>query len=55
MGVDAETSVAHTVMTAQANAYDVTQAGNLMQGEERRVWGAAGWQVRNRLYRCSLS
>ena len=43
VGVDAETGVAHTKVTNPANIHDVTQAGNLLHGGERQVWGDAGY------------
>ena len=43
IGVDAETGVVHSLVTTGANVHDVTQAGELLHGEERRVWGDAGY------------
>ena len=43
IGVDAETGVVHSMATTPANVHDVTQAGNLLHGEERQVWGDAGY------------
>ena len=43
IGVDAETGVVHSLVTTPANVHDVTQAGELLHGEERRVWGDAGY------------
>lgn len=31
-------------MTTPAKVHDVTQAGNLLYGEERQVWGDAGYR-----------
>ena len=43
IGVDAQTGVVHSVVTTPANVHDVTQAGNLLHGGERQVWGDAGY------------
>ena len=43
IGVDAETGVVHSMVTTPANVHDVTQAGNLLHGKERQVWGDAGY------------
>lgn len=43
IGVDAETGVVHSLVTTPANVHDVTQAGELLHGGERRVWGDAGY------------
>ena len=43
IGVDAETGVVHSLATTGANVHDVTQAGELLHGEESRVWGDAGY------------
>ena len=44
LGVDAETGLTHTVVTAPANEHDVTQAHRLLHGGERQVWGDSGYQ-----------
>ena len=43
IGVDAETGVVHSMATTPANVHDVTQAGNLLHGREKQVWGDAGY------------
>ncbi len=43
IGVDAEGGLVHTVTTTAANAADVTQAANLLHGEEQWVFGDAGY------------
>ena len=43
IGVDAETGIVHSMVTTGANVHDVTQAGNLLHGSEKRVWGDAGY------------
>ena len=43
IGVDADTGVVHSLATTGANVHDVTQAGELLHGEERWVWGDAGY------------
>ena len=42
LGVDAETGLTHTVVTAPANEHDVTQASQLLHGGESQVWGIPG-------------
>ena len=44
LGVDAQTGVAHTVVTAPANEHDVTRASELLHGSEPQVWGDSGYQ-----------
>ena len=44
LGVDAETGLTHTVVTAPANEHDVTQAHRLLHGGESQVWGDSGYQ-----------
>ena len=41
--VDVATGVVHSLVPSGANVHDVTQAGNLLHGEERRIWGDAGY------------
>ena len=36
--------VVHSTVTTPAKVHDVTQAGNLLYGEERQVWGDAGYR-----------
>ena len=43
IGVDAETGMVHSMETTPAHVHDVTQAGKLLHGAERRVWGDAGY------------
>ena len=43
IGVDAATGIAHSMVTTGANAHGATQAGKLLHGKERRVWGDAGY------------
>ena len=43
IGVDAETGIVHSMVTTPANVHDVTQAGKLLHGAEKRVWGDAGY------------
>ena len=42
-GVDSETGMVHSMATTPANVHDVTQVRNLLHGEEKRVWGGAGY------------
>jgi len=44
IGVDAESGLVHTVVGTAANVNDVTQASNLLHGEETDAWGDAGYQ-----------
>lgn len=44
IGVDAGSGIVHTMVTTPANAADVTQAHALLHGEERLVFGDAGYQ-----------
>lgn len=44
IGVDADTGIAHTLVTTPASTNDVTQAHALLHGEERIVFGDAGSQ-----------
>ena len=41
--VYAQTGVVHSLVTTGAKVHDVTQAGNLLHGEESWVWGDAGY------------
>lgn len=44
IGVDAETGVVHTVTHTPANAHDITQATNLLHGQETHVYGDSGYR-----------
>ena len=44
IGVDASSGLIHTLVTTPANDHDVTQAGNLLHGKEKSVFGDAGYQ-----------
>lgn len=44
IGVDDDCGLTHTVVTSGANVNDVTQAQELLQGEEQRVFAEAGYQ-----------
>ncbi len=43
IGVDAESGLVHSMATTPANMHDVTQAHELLHGEERAVWGDSGY------------
>ena len=43
IGTDAESGLVHSFTTTSANVHDVTEAHNLLHGEERQVWGYAGY------------
>jgi IS5 family transposase len=44
IGVDAGSGITHTLVTTPANAADVSQAHALLHGEEKLVFGDAGYQ-----------
>ncbi len=44
IGVDSETGIVHSMSATAANAHDVTEAHNLLHGDETVVWGDAGYQ-----------
>jgi len=44
IGVDESLGLIHSVETTSANEHDITQAEKLLHGEEKRVWGDAGYQ-----------
>lgn len=43
IGVDADTGLVHSAVGTSANAHDITKAGDLLHGGERRVHGDAGY------------
>ena len=44
IGVDADTSIVHSMSATAANVHDVTEAHHLLHGGEVVVWGDAGYQ-----------
>jgi transposase, IS5 family len=44
IGVDAQSGLVHTVVGTAANAHDVTQAGELLHGEETEVHADSGYR-----------
>ncbi len=44
IGVDEALGIVHSVSTTAANVHDITEAANLLHGEEACVWGDAGYQ-----------
>src|SRR6202163_3253212 len=44
IGVDSKEGVVHSVCTSAANVADVHMLPDLLHGEERKVWGDAGYQ-----------
>lgn len=44
IGVDDVSGLIHSLSTTPANAHDITQAGELLHGDEERVWADAGYQ-----------
>lgn len=43
IGVDDSLGLIHSIATTSANEHDITQAEKLLHGDERRVWGDAGY------------
>jgi IS5 family transposase len=43
-GVDAESGLVHSLVTTAANVHDVTQAQNLLHGEENAVFADSGYR-----------
>jgi IS5 family transposase len=44
IGVDADSGLVHSVVGTAANVNDVTQAAELLHGDEEHAWGDAGYQ-----------
>ena len=44
IGVDTDSGLVHTVTATRGNAHDVTEAANLLHGQEHSVHGDAGYQ-----------
>lgn len=44
IGVDADSGLVHTVTTTAANAHDITQAADLLHGEETDVFADSGYR-----------
>ena len=44
IGTDAELGLVHSLTTTAANVHDITEAVNLLHGDEKAVWGDAGYQ-----------
>lgn len=44
IGVDDSCGLIHSLATTAANAHDITVADQLLHGEEKTVWGDAGYQ-----------
>ena len=44
IGVDAESGVVHSMTTTPANHHDITQADQLLHGEEKDVFGDSGYR-----------
>ena len=47
IGVDSRTKQIHHVVAAAANAHDSTMLGELLHGNETRVWGDSAYTVQN--------
>jgi IS5 family transposase len=52
IGVDADSGLVHTVVTTAANVSDLTPAHALLHGEEKEVYGDAGYQGIERRPEC---
>jgi len=44
IGIDAESGLVHTLLTAPANTHDITQAQDLLQGQEANVFADSGYR-----------
>jgi IS5 family transposase len=44
IGVDADSGLVHTVTTTAANAHNITQGANLLQGKESDVFADSGYR-----------
>lgn len=44
VAVDESLGLIHSLTTTPANVHDITQAGQLLHGNEKRVWGDAGYR-----------
>jgi IS5 family transposase len=44
IGVDSKTAIVHSVCTSAASVSDVHMLADLLHGEEKKVWGDAGYQ-----------
>jgi IS5 family transposase len=44
IGIDTDSGLVHTVTATSGNAHDVTEAANLLHGQEQSVHGDAGYQ-----------
>ena len=44
IGVDKDSGLIHSVVTTAANVHDLTQAGELLHGDEAEVYGDVGYQ-----------
>jgi len=44
IGVDKDSGLIHSVETTSATVHDITQAENLLHGEEKMMYGDAGYQ-----------
>ena len=44
IGVDAQSGLVHTVVGTSGNVGDVTEANQLLHGQEKEAWGDAGYQ-----------
>lgn len=46
IGVDSKETIVHSVAATAANVYDGHMVGDILHGEERRVWGDSAYQGR---------
>jgi len=51
IGVDSATKIVHTLVTTAANVHDSTVLGDLLHGEETRVWGDSAYTGKSAVMR----
>ena len=51
LGVDSKTKLIHAAVATAANVHDATVLGDLLHGEERRVWGDQAYRGQRELIR----
>jgi IS5 family transposase len=51
VGVDSKSKLVHSVVTSAASVADCHMLGDLLHGEERKVWGDAAYQGQNQTIR----
>jgi IS5 family transposase len=51
VGVDSKSGIVHSVCTTAASMADKHMLADLLQGEERKVWGDGGYQGQGEVIR----